>query len=60
MHGAGNQHIGESGVEAVVRMATTTPALKTLDLQSECVRGRWVVRGAAVLTDGLNVHQAVA
>ena len=38
MHGAGNLPMGDTGVEAVVRMAATTPALKTLNLGGTCVR----------------------
>lgn len=37
--GAANPLMGDIGVEALVFMATTTPALMTLDLQSACA---WV------------------
>ena len=35
VHGADNP-MGDTGVRAVVRMAATTPALETLDLNSAC------------------------
>ena len=38
-HCADNPGMGDTGVEAVVRMAATTPALKTLNLSSTCARG---------------------
>ena len=41
MHDTANL-MGDTGVEAVLRMATTTPALKTLNLTSVCLQGRFV------------------
>ena len=41
-HCADNPGVGDTGVEAVVRMAATTPALKTLVLSSACVCA-WVL-----------------
>ena len=42
--------MGDAGVEAVVRMAATTPALKTLGLDGSCVG---VGKCGSVLADGL-------
>ena len=36
VHGADNP-MGDSGIDAVVRMAATTPSLKKLDLRGVCV-----------------------
>ena len=55
MHDAGNQRIGDTGVEAVVRMAATTPALKRLDLGGTCVRVGCLLWSAAVFMSVLYV-----
>ena len=37
MHNTANPGMGDTGAEAVVHMAATAPALKTLNLDSACV-----------------------
>ena len=52
--------MGDTGVEAVVRMATTTPALKFLAVSCTCMRGSGVVSQLeTLLVDGMCVSVCV-